>query len=621
MSNSISFVPTTTGLASVDGGSPVTFDLTNNSNETLNLYWLDHSGTPQLYGTLGPNGIAVQPTFATHAWEVTSADGAVSFEFNSSLAGNITVGTNDQPTFTDFSEKIIQAPNGAAWSTSQGYGLINVAKSLGVPDLGANLSLNTQSNNIALDAISASSAWAAGYTGKGVTVAVLDVGIASNPEVNANIIGGHDFADDTGNTQPDAGAYQDHPLGVASIIAGSHTQQAGPDTMGVAPDASLLNVKVGNSSGSSDTNIATGIHWAVDNGAKVICMPLEGQSSSNDPLIAQAVDYAFQHNVVTVIIGGNYSNYGPTGPALAGVSGEAILVGNYDAEAGTNFGSSNLAGGTPINWVMASSSGYTPTAAAGYAFHSDGGTSFAGPYVAGLAALLEQQNPTATASQIIAKIEAGASLSTNSVVTGTVGNDTFAATSTASTIDGGAGIDTVQFDGAMTNYTIVATSTGFTVTDNTGHDGTATLMNVERLQFTDTNFALDTGNAGNAGEIFRLYQAAFDRAPEPAGLGFWLQAMDGGQTITQIAQEFTQSAEFIKLYGANPTNTQLVTAMYENVLHREPEAAGLSFWVTAMDTHQTTEATLLTSFSNSAENETAAIKIIGQGAAYTPMNS
>jgi len=53
---------------------------------------------------------------------------------------------------------------------------------------------------------------------------------------------------------------------------------------------------------------------------------------------------------------------------------------------------------------------------------------------------------------------------------------------------------------------VVKTSAGYTVTDTAGADGTDTLINVERLQFSDAKVAIDT--SGNAGQAYRLYQAA-----------------------------------------------------------------------------------------------------------------
>lgn len=73
----------------------------------------------------------------------------------------MTVGPASALSFTDFSEQVTHTALGD-WSTAQGYGLIDIAKSLGLPDPGAALPMNGQNNNIALNLVHASSAWAAG---------------------------------------------------------------------------------------------------------------------------------------------------------------------------------------------------------------------------------------------------------------------------------------------------------------------------------------------------------------------------------------------------------------------------------------------------------------------------
>lgn len=610
-------------IVSTDSGSPVRFSITNNSSEFLTLYWVDRDGKQIAYTGLHQGDAYNQDSVTSHVWWLKSDDGKVNIKFEPTLAGQMTIGSDLAVSYNDYSEHITQTTTGL-WSSQQGYGLIDVAKSLGVADV-ADLPVNGQNNNLALNTINAPAAWAAGYTGKGVKVAVVDIGIAANAEINSKIVGGYDFFQNDTDPSPDNGTYKDHALGVASIIAASHDTHSGRDTMGVAPDASLLNVRVGSSqTGSSSEAMANGIRWAVDNGAKVICMPLESQSTAIDQNVADAVHYAYQHNVVTVIIGGNYSNYGPTGPAMIAqqLKGEVIDVGNYNVMSGSAFDSSNMPGDTPLPWVMASSSGYVPNSSGGYTYWGDGGTSFAGPYVAGLAALLWQQNPNATASDIINKIVAGASIGENAAtalmpqtVLGTAAADNLKLV-TSAMINGGAGVDTLQVSGHATDYTVTATSAGFTLTNNVDHT-VNTLVSVERLQFTDKAVALDI--SGNGGEVYRLYQAAFNRVPDKAGLGFWMSAMDAGKSLADVASGFVGSDEFHKLYGNNPTNVDLVNAMYQNVLHRAPEKAGLDFWVGAMASGET-PAQLLASFSESTENINNMAKIIGQGFDYTPFH-
>jgi hypothetical protein len=152
---------------------------------------------------------------------------------------------------------------------------------------------------------------------------------------------------------------------------------------------------------------------------------------------------------------------------------------------------------------------------------------------------------------------------------------------------------------------------------DTLHGSTTVLANVERLQFSDKTVALDIG--GNAGESYRLYQAAFNRTPDKAGLGFWIDAMDGGQSLKDVAANFIGSAEFHQLYGDHPNDAQYVEALYQNVLHRAPDAAGYDFWLHALQLAPRAE--VLVNFSESAENQTQVIGAIANGIEFTPWHA
>lgn len=199
--------------------------------------------------------------------------------------------------------------------------------------------------------------------------------------------------------------------------------------------------------------------------------------------------------------------------------------------------------------------------------------------------------------------------------TGTSGNDTLVARANSNAIDGGAGIDTVVYSGASTNYTVSAQTWGYGVTDKVGTGGHDSVINVERLQFDDTMVALDID--GTAGEVFRLYQAAFDRPAEAAGLGYWIWRMDNGTTLAQVAQEFQNQVEFNTLYGDNPSNAEFVTNLYENVLHREAEGAGYDYWMNILDTNAASRTDVLIDFSESPENQAQVIGTVQNGIAYT----
>ena len=195
-------------------------------------------------------------------------------------------------------------------------------------------------------------------------------------------------------------------------------------------------------------------------------------------------------------------------------------------------------------------------------------------------------------------------------VTGDSGNDL---------IYGGPGIDTAVYAGTRFAHAITATSN----TDSNVKDlkitnitnGTDTLIGVERIKFDDVTLAFDT--SGNAGQTYRLYQAAFKRTPDKAGLSGWINAIDNGLNLSSVANSFIQSAEFKSLYGSNPTDSQFVTLLYTNALNRTADTAGLNYWVGQLSSGAQTRAQALIGFSESTENQTALIGVIQNGIEIT----
>lgn len=194
----------------------------------------------------------------------------------------------------------------------------------------------------------------------------------------------------------------------------------------------------------------------------------------------------------------------------------------------------------------------------------------------------------------------------NDILSGTAGNDT---------IDGDYGTDTVRYNGNSSHFTLSKIREGYSVIDTSGAEGSDILRNVERVQFADQSIALDIN--GVAGQAYRLYQAAFDRTPDSAGLGYWIATMDRGMSLNTVAKAFTESAEFKSIFGTTPSHDALVNGFYHNVLHREPDQAGQQYWVNAMD-KGADAAAVLASFSESPENQAALATIIGNGISYTP---
>lgn len=80
--------------------------------------------------------------------------------------------------------------------------------------------------------------------------------------------------------------------------------------------------------------------------------------------------------------------------------------------------------------------------------------------------------------------------------------------------------------------------------------------------------------------LIRLYQAAFGRQPDPAGLDFWASELRAGKTVAEIAQRFAVSQEFVNAHGgADIVSASFVVTLYDNILGRTPSAAEVEAWV------------------------------------------
>lgn len=121
-----------------------------------------------------------------------------------------------------------------------------------------------------------------------------------------------------------------------------------------------------------------------------------------------------------------------------------------------------------------------------------------------------------------------------------------------------------------------------------------------QVAFLDGTMDYDATSA--AALIVRLYNAALGRGPDAAGLAGWVAPLEDGQTTLQAeASAFVQSAEFQQIYGAL-TDSQFVTALYQNVLHRAPDASGLAAWTQALSGAAATGGQVVVGFSESQEH-------------------
>jgi hypothetical protein len=120
--------------------------------------------------------------------------------------------------------------------------------------------------------------------------------------------------------------------------------------------------------------------------------------------------------------------------------------------------------------------------------------------------------------------------------------------------------------------------------------------------------------------VFRLYQAAFGRTADPGGLGFHIGNIElAGLSLAQVAQNFINSPEFQQKYGAL-SNTDFVTQLYANVLHRAPDAGGLAYWTNLLATG-TPRAAVMLGFSESPENRANTLDSVYAGLRFQPWPS
>lgn len=207
--------------------------------------------------------------------------------------------------------------------------------------------------------------------------------------------------------------------------------------------------------------------------------------------------------------------------------------------------------------------------------------------------------------------------SATNLLEGLSGNDTFLASGGNDTFDGGTGIDTAVYGSTLRNLaTVTHGAAGRFTVQLFGETNSNTLINVERIQLQDKNIALDIDGIG--GQAFRLYQAAFNRTPDLAGLGYWISRLDAGLPLTDVSKSFIESGEFKSLYGTNPSHTQIVDLLYQNVLHRAADAGGRLYWVTVLDNNPGAVPEVLRQFSESPENKAALVGVMQNGVDYIP---
>jgi type VII secretion-associated serine protease mycosin len=237
-------------------------------------------------------------------------------------------------------------------------------------------------------AIGADRVWTT-TTGQGVIVAVVDSGSGPHPDLTDNLLPGRSFFNSTENQDGNDIDTSGHGSHVAGIIAAVANNGIGGS--GVAPNAKILPIKVLDQAGQGDArDVAAGVRFAADSGAKVINLSLGGATESLS--LTQAIQYATDKGSLVVAAAGNG---GPTDrPKWPASLDLTIAVTAVDS---ANNVTSFDQRGDYID-IAAPGANVVSTAKGDYGTLS--GTSMAAGFVAGAAALLFAAEPRVTNAQV-----------------------------------------------------------------------------------------------------------------------------------------------------------------------------------------------------------------------------
>lgn len=266
-----------------------------------------------------------------------------------------------------------------------------------------------QRSNAAVDA-GAVTAYAAGASGNGITIAFLDSGInSSSAEFSGRISSAsRDFGGSGTITDVDG-----HGTSVAAVAAAARN---GSDIEGVAWNSTILALRTDEAGTCASTagcafntdTLATALDYARTSGAKVVNMSLGGATATGS-LIA-AINRATAAGLIVVIAGGNDSSAQPDPlaqvAANAAARGLVIIAGSHDAD-GTLSSFSDKAGNYGAYYLTALGN-RVQTFNQNGADEFVGGTSYATPVIAGAVALLEQAFPNLTPAQVVALLYSSA---------------------------------------------------------------------------------------------------------------------------------------------------------------------------------------------------------------------
>lgn len=163
---------------------------------------------------------------------------------------------------------------------------------------------------------------------------------------------------------------------------------------------------------------------------------------------------------------------------------------------------------------------------------------------------------------------------------------------------GGDGSDEVSLPGTLGDYAFEPIVGGHRAVPLAGGQ-VQDLIGVEIISFGDG--ALAVVDDPDLGKIELLYELTYDRPADLGGLTAWYAAHEGGLPLEAIADAFALAPEFEAFYGADASNEEVVTRLYERGLDRAGDTAGIEFWTGQLDSGEFDRGDMLLSFACSDE--------------------
>lgn len=262
-------------------------------------------------------------------------------------------------------------------------------------------------------ALNYTSAWQYA-TGAGIKVAVIDSGVDADSQFGDRVHISKTFvAPQAGQTGLGNGDCVGHGTMVAGIIGAARSGRT--SFAGVAPGASIDSIKVANSD-AQDISAATlgqAIGQAIADGARVINISIAAPAGPGggdpDPTLHRVINYALQNNVVVVAAAGNDKPAQDGKPAEKGPFYPASYPGVLSVGAMDSTGElaafSDRKSDVGVIAPGADVTSTYPGPGGTDAHMASNGTSFAAPFVSGLAALILSRDPGLTSEQVTARIE------------------------------------------------------------------------------------------------------------------------------------------------------------------------------------------------------------------------